>query len=158
MDTGEQSPPVVEDDGTYWVWTVQLARHRLAKTLGIKLYDITVKSGIQEFSPTWDMLRAYKSGQMPASEYERLYVQKVKPTLESHPELWAEFMKEKNIAIACYCTTGAFCHRLIFTNLLKQYLCSQGKEVVSKGELVHHAQTTLGSINASEAEITDIPH
>lgn len=158
MDTGEQSIPTVEDDGTYWVWTVQLARHRLAKTLGIKLFDITVKSGIQEFSPTWDMLRAYKAGQMPASEYERLYIQKVKNTLETSPELWQEFKKEKNIAIGCYCTPGVFCHRLIFTNLLTQYLCSQGREVVNKGEIISAAQTNLGSIRVDGDEPPDIPH
>lgn len=150
--------PESQDDDTHWLWTVQLARHRLVKTLGIRLFDITVKSGIQAFSPTWDMLRAYKSGNMSETEYERLYIQKVKDTLETSPELWQEFKKEKNIAIGCYCTPGVFCHRLIFTNLLTQYLCSQGREVVNKGEIISAAQTNLGSIKSDESEPPDIPH
>lgn len=162
-DIPDAPPPPDIDEGAYWIWTIQLAKHREAKKLNITLFDITVKSGIQAFSPTWDMLRALRAGEMTTDEYERQYRQKVERTFEASPELWHEFTKHPNMAIGCYCTPGTFCHRLIFSDILTKYLCDQGKEVHRKGELSSAAQMAIETymegynIKGDVDEYTNIP-
>lgn len=151
------------EDDSYWLWTIQMAQHRIAKAMNIAFFDITVKSGIQAFSPTWDMLRAYRAGTMTEQEYSRQYILKVERTFDENADLWSNFLKEKNIAIACYCTPGVFCHRLLFTDILSRWLCKEGKEVVIKGEIVSKDQKgdrqVKKELTPEEVdESTNIPH
>ena len=120
----------------YWVWTVQISRWRLARDLYIPMVDITVKSGIPTFSPTWENLMAYKRGEMTKTAYAQAYFQKVIPTVQSEPQAWADLTQHKNIALACYCRAGDFCHRHLFAGLYITYLQSLGHKVLFMGELI----------------------
>lgn len=156
------------DENVYWIWTVQLAKHRMVKDLGIHLHDITVKTGDQDFSPTWNMLKALRSGEMTEAQYAEKYNSSIDWVKENKPEVWAKFLGTKNMAIGCYCTPGAFCHRLLFVDHLIRYLCEQGKEVVKKGELIDKIQVVgepsteipkfmLNSVKPGD-ETDDIPY
>lgn len=100
--------------------------------------DITVKSGIQEFAPSWENLRLYKAGQMHHTEYSKAYYAKVIPTLKTHPEQWANLLEYKNIAFACYCKAGDYCHRHLFSALYVTFVQSLGMSVRFAGELTPH--------------------
>lgn len=132
----------VSEPTDYWIWTIQMARWRLPRELGIPLMDITAKSGIQAFAPTWENLNAYKRGEMSEFEYSRRYFDKVIPTLSTHPQEWAKLEHSKNLTLACYCQAGRYCHRHLFAVLATTYLQSKGHRVLFMGEMVEHPNHT----------------
>jgi len=124
----------------YWIWTIHIPRWRYARDLGIKLIDITVKSGIKEFAPDIENLYKYKSGIMDMSEYGYLYNKKMIESYEKNIEKWRELEQYRNIAFACYCGPGCFCHRYLFANLFVNHLQQNNKRVIYQGELIPHLQ------------------
>lgn len=168
-DIVETPAPPDPDENVYWIWTIQLGQWRIPKELGIPMYDITVKSGDQDFSPTWSMLKALRSGELTEQQYADKYNSSIEWVKENKPEVWAKFLSTKNMAIGCYCKPGAFCHRLLFVDHLVRYLCENGKEVVKKGELIDKAQVIgtpseeppkflLSSVKPGDDVDFDIPH
>jgi uncharacterized protein YeaO (DUF488 family) len=125
----------------YWIWTIQMARWRYAKFLEIPFFDITVKSGNKLFAPSWDFLQDYRAGKITEAEYTVQYLAKVEPSIKTHPQEWAKFEGEHNIALACYCKPEDFCHRHIFAGLLTNYLRSKNHIVELKGELLPYKGT-----------------
>ena len=125
-------------DPDYWIWTTQIGRWRHARDLGIPLIDITVKSGIQAFAPTWDNLNAYRAGTMDKREYAQRYYEKVLENFRHNQGEWQALESNRNMAFACYCKTGDFCHRHLFAPLYIAYLQSLGKHVLFMGELMPH--------------------
>jgi len=127
------------DEQTHFIWTIQIAKWRYARDLNIPLTDITVKSGICEFSPERQDLYAYRRGEMSMMEYARRYHQKVINDLNIKIHSWDRFLNQKNVALACYCPAGNFCHRYLFANLLVTFLQQNGRSVEYKGELIPHS-------------------
>lgn len=125
----------VETVKTCDIWTIQMSQWREAKKRNIEFLDITVKTGIQSFAPSWECLRAYKQGLMGEQEYEEKYREKMRSSLRARPEEWARFKSKLNIALACYCPAGAFCHRHIFAKLLSLYLQREGIVAFLRGEI-----------------------
>lgn len=123
----------------HWIWTIQLSRWRYARALNIPIFDITVKSGIKEFAPEWDVLMAYKHNEIDFNEYTELYHRKLIGNLNIDLPQWDRFLSQPNIALACYCNAGAFCHRYLFANLLANYLQQRGRTVLFQGELIPHS-------------------
>lgn len=117
------------------VWTIQIARWRLAQQLDIPLLDITAKSGVPAFAPDWESLMAYKRGEVGPAEYAERYYHKVIPTVSQYPHQWERFLHKPRLALACYCKSGDFCHRHLFASLLVTYLQQQGRQVNFLGEL-----------------------
>ena len=126
------------DSSDYWIWTLQMASWRYAKALSIPIFDITAKSGMQEFAPRWEHLMAYKHGEMGIEEYARLYNEKLINNLPLTMDKWDSFLQHPSFCIACYCKPGDFCHRYLFSNLLVQYIQQKGKTVSYQGELIPH--------------------
>lgn len=122
----------------YWVFTIHLPMWRYARDLNIPIIDITVKSGIKAFAPTWDNLNAYRRGELSNEEYAKLYYEKVIPTYRTDPQEWENLTKHKTFALGCYCAPGKFCHRTLFAMLTVTHLQSLGNPVVFQGELVPH--------------------
>jgi hypothetical protein len=122
----------------YWVFTIQISRWRYARDLNIPMIDITAKSGIQTFAPNWEDLMAYKRGEVDNHEYSIRYLKKVLPTVQTHPDDWEILRRHKTFALACYCKSGEFCHRHIFSALVVTYLQSLGEQVQFKGEMIPH--------------------
>lgn len=124
---------------TIEIWTVQLARWRLVRQLGLALLDITVKSGVKAFAPDWEFLMAYKRGEIDQAEYTRLYLERMEESKRRFPKTWEGLATHPKVALACYCQAGAFCHRLLFRDLMEQHLKDQGLDVTLQGELTPDA-------------------
>lgn len=121
---------------TYQIWTIQLGRWRLARDLGIHMLDITAKSGIRAFAPDYAKVMEYKAGEVSEEEYTRLYLARMEESRERFPRRWEQLKEFEKVALACYCRAGVFCHRLIFRDLMKDYLEEAGHEVVLTGEVL----------------------
>jgi hypothetical protein len=117
------------------IWTIQMGQWRKAKALNIPLLDITVKSGNEVFAPYREALRQYKDGFMSNEDYTRYYYEKMRASLQGMPEEWEKLLKEPVIAIACYCPADAFCHRLLFKDMMIKYCEAKGYSAVYKGEI-----------------------
>lgn len=120
---------------TYHIWTTQMSMWRLVKEYEIAFIDITVKSGILSFAPTWDNLRAYKAGLVSKEEYTRRYYEKVITSSDYNVGDWQRLVQNKRMAFACYCRSGDYCHRHLFSPLAITYLQNLGHQVVFHGEL-----------------------
>jgi hypothetical protein len=122
----------------YWIWTIQMSQWRYARDLNIPMVDITVKSGIKTFAPTWENLKAYRAGAMSKADYAREYYDKVLASFKTNEQDWKDLAANHNVAYACYCKPGDFCHRHFFAPLAIAYLQSIGKKVQFMGELIPH--------------------
>jgi uncharacterized protein YeaO (DUF488 family) len=125
----------MSQDKDYHIWTIQIGAWRLARDNGIALIDVTVKSGINSFAPTWENLRAYKAGLMSKEEYTRQYYDKVISSSDYNLDEWRKLADNRLMALACYCKAGDYCHRHLFAPLVITYLQSLGKRVIFHGEL-----------------------
>lgn len=121
---------------TIKIWTLQVGSWRLARDKGIPYFDITVRTGIKAFAPTWDMVSSYKAGALSEADYTSAYKQLMRKSIVSHQKYWDELNDVPEFAIMCYCPPGSFCHRLLLAQYLKAYLESKfDTEVVLMGEL-----------------------
>lgn len=125
-------------DGSYAIWTIQIGRWRYASDMGVPVVDITVKSGIQAFAPTWENLNAYRAGVMDKREYAQRYYEKVLEGFQQNQQEWAALEVKRDMAFACYCKSGDFCHRHLFAPLYIAYLQSLGRRVQFMGEMDPH--------------------
>lgn len=102
------------------VYTYQIAQWRLVKKLvpDVLVIDTTVKSGIKQLAPTWDMVIAIKEGRITEEKYTRLYHRILDYSRRVYPEFWAALLRQPKVAIGCYCSRGKFCHRLLLVEYL----------------------------------------
>jgi uncharacterized protein YeaO (DUF488 family) len=115
--------------------TIQLSQWRKIKDTDIELIDTTVKSGIEAFAPTWDMVKGVKEGTMSEEEYTSLYKQKMIRSYMTNQLVWNSLINKDKVAIACYCKPSEFCHRHLLVNYLKK-LCEHNEiEFVYAGEI-----------------------
>lgn len=120
---------------TLEVWTIQMAKWRLARSRGVHLVDITAKSGVGAFAPDFDLVMAHKRGELSDSDYSDAYRAKMGWTQLNVPQAWESLLAKQEIAAACYCPPFQFCHRLLFVEILTDYLKDHGCAVIPKGEL-----------------------
>lgn len=102
------------------IYTVQMAKWRKCKELGIELIDTTVKSGDPIFAPTWDIVSAVKEGRITPEQYTEVYLELMRKSFKEHRDAWLALLSKPVIAIACYCKTGAFCHRHLLLSYLEK--------------------------------------
>lgn len=100
--------------------TVQLGRWRLAKNLNIPLLDVTLKSGDRTFSPTPELLSAYKAGEITDKEYTVRFKKLMELSYKENKQRWLEVCKMEEVAIACYCGSGNFCHRKLLVSMFRK--------------------------------------
>lgn len=116
------------------VYTCQISKHRKVAELGIPFKDITVKSGDKVFAPTWEILMEYKNG-----GGEDLYTSKFIPLMrqsyQQNKSVWLELCEMDEVCLACYCKSGAFCHRHIIVDMLEKVCQSNGIEFERGGEI-----------------------
>lgn len=110
------------------IYSIQMAKWRKAKELGVELIDTTVKSGDLMFAPDWEMVLRIKQATEETKEFEeKLYTGKysllMRQSFTKNREAWKALLEKENIAIACYCKVGVFCHR----HLLIKYLLAAAK-------------------------------
>ncbi len=83
------------------------------------LLDATVKTGDTVFAPSWEIVTDVKSGRITEEEYTDKYTAQMRVSYKSHKFHWLEQLKQEHIAIACFCTPGAFCHRHILAKMFE---------------------------------------
>jgi hypothetical protein len=85
--------------------------------------DITAKSKEKLgkiFSPTWDIVLAYKDGTMSELEYSLRYLHQMRISYLKHRILWDEVLAKDLITVVCFCKAGEFCHRLELAKILQK--------------------------------------
>jgi len=82
------------------------------------------------FAPTKQMVQAYKYNTGQAEEvrrrlYEEQYAMLMLSRLPEmvEMEIWNKIMNMPHIVLICYCTAGAFCHRLLAKDMMIQQGC-----------------------------------
>jgi len=122
-------------DNTINIWTIQMAQHRLASKAGIYLLDTTAKSGVPQFAPDYSNVILFKNNQITKEEYTSRYETKMRWSFRGYPEVWETLKQHENVAVACYCAAGEFCHRHLFAKMMQAYLVKYRFNVNMVGEL-----------------------
>jgi uncharacterized protein YeaO (DUF488 family) len=118
------------------IYTIQIAKWRLAKAKQIRITDTTVTSGLGFLAPSWEMVLGHKNGGMSCEQYTKLYDECIQRSQTHHPEQWGDLLKPETLCLACYCRAGFFCHRLLLAKHLQAYAEKQGVFCTLAGELV----------------------
>lgn len=118
------------------VYTLQMAKWRLAKQYNLTLVDATVKTGNVKLSPTWDMVLEYKKGLLNEEDYTTQYLNILEHSLKTHPDWWEAFLVSGDLALLCFCKAGAFCHRLLLADFIARLCEERDIPFENKGELV----------------------
>jgi hypothetical protein len=147
------SEEVKEKAPNFFLWTIQIPQWKRHKTAGIKLIDITVKSGDQAFAPHGFDLRQYKAGQMSDAEYTERYMDKMMESMQEHRSHWDHLSAYPYAVYGCYCAKDAFCHRHLFKKLAKAHLEGMGWTPVLMGEF----EGDLGELVIPEAFQKAVP-
>lgn len=133
------------------VFTVQMANHRLVKEQNIKLIDTTVKSGDPAFAPTWDMVKLIKDNTVDGkttvdamATYTCLYKDMMKVSQSNNPKLWMGLFHDGDIAVACYCKAGQFCHRHLLVEMLTEYAMANSLSIEPSGEIMSASYVPTG--------------
>lgn len=104
------------------VYTSSLYNHKYVGTLGLSLIDTTVKSGVQAFAPTWDIVTAHKCSDKSSEAdqaYLAGYLPKMRESYKNAPDVWLDLLKQESVVLGCYCPSGVFCHRLVLVDILE---------------------------------------
>jgi len=80
--------------------------------------DITVKTGFNLLSPTWDMVMGYKSGKITQDKYTELYYNKMRSSYINRRKYWDWLLKRNEVVLVCFCKADDFCHRLLLADIL----------------------------------------
>lgn len=115
--------------------TIQIAQWRLIKDSDVELIDTTVKSGNKAFSPSWDMVKAYKDGLLSEDDYTILYNQLMDKSCVANKQEWLNLINKNKVAIACYCKPDVFCHRHLLVNAIEIFAEEHERTVILKGEI-----------------------
>jgi hypothetical protein len=82
--------------------------------------DITVKTGIHIFAPTWDMVMDHKDGKITDKEYTDMYYAKMRESYKHNKDYWEWLLKQDKVVLVCFCKPGNFCHRYLLANILEK--------------------------------------
>ncbi len=96
--------------------------------------DITVKLGDKAFAPTWDMVRAYKSGRITQKEYTEMYYALMRRSYRNNRQRWDEVLAMDKVVLVCFCRAGDFCHRLLLAQIFQKVAAEYcGEITILKG-------------------------
>ena len=126
------------------LYTAQLARwSRLPPR--IETIDISVKTGVKPwniFAPTWKMVTDIKDGQISEKQYIEQYYTLMRQRYKTDRNVFDMLIKkaiQSDVALACYCPSYTFCHRL----LLKDILLKIEPKLIYAGEYEIEQELTL---------------
>lgn len=120
-------------------YTIQISQWRLIKDSPIEFLDITVKSGLKIFAPSWEILNAYQdAGKSDTAKkiYTEQFYQKMRESFKMNSNIWYRWMtNDKPIALACYCRAGEFCHRCLMVDIWQTISKQAGLDLEYGGEI-----------------------
>lgn len=112
--------------------------------------DITVKSGVKAFAPSWDMVMGHKNGTLSNEDYIQMFKDLMNKSYKTNKKLWKELLERERVTLVCYCAKDCFCHRVVLAEMLvKAFGCEYLGEVDSKGNLI------ATSTNAKESSFCE---
>ena len=82
--------------------------------------DITVKSGIREFAPTWDLVNDYRTERITQNDFISQYIRMLNVSYIENREAWDSLLAKARVTLVCYCDPDVFCHRQILAEYLQQ--------------------------------------
>ena len=85
-----------------------------------------VKKWIKLFGPGWDLVKAYKNGQISEETYRKTYLIRMRHSYQDNRPEWEKFLKKKRVRLFCFCKTG-FCHRFILAEILIKLGAEKGE-------------------------------
>lgn len=125
------------------MWTAQLARWRDLNAANIEILDTTVKNAPGgPFSPTWDLVMGYKSGEFSEAFYREQYIERMRHSWRTNRDHWITTLTRPRYAILCFCPPGQFCHRLILSEIFMGLAKNLDIPLVNRGEFLKPCSTT----------------
>ncbi len=80
--------------------------------------DITAKNKTP-FSPTWEMVKDYKTGGISQSQYSNMYLELMVESFATNYRFWLDVLYMPRVTLVCYCAPGDFCHRVLMARYLE---------------------------------------
>lgn len=117
------------------IYTVQIAKYRMARELNIPIVDTTRKSGVQVFAPDWDMIMGHKEGTLTSAAYTEKYRTKMLRTFNHYRPEWESLIEHPLVALACYCSPFVFCHRHLLVDIMEIIHHKRGLPFYRGGEI-----------------------
>lgn len=100
------------------IYTFQLGKLEHLVFSDIPLLDTTVKSGVWQLAPTWDMVMGVKSGKITPAQYTERYMAMLTHRYFTDPLFFEWLIAHEKLAVGCYCEAGKFCHRHLIVQFL----------------------------------------
>lgn len=86
------------------------------------------------FAPTWDMVNGVRNGTLSEEDYTNQYRTLITRRIASYSSIKKKFehlLEQKRVVLVCFCLPGAFCHRVIFADMLQRI----SQHFVYRGEI-----------------------
>lgn len=96
---------------------------------GPRRLDITARNGSDLFKPPWELVMAYKNGNVSDIEYEKVYHTLMQDSYRNHKEAWNRLLSCDYTVLVCYCKAETFCHRLLLAEYLEKLGASYEGEI-----------------------------
>jgi uncharacterized protein YeaO (DUF488 family) len=80
--------------------------------------DITVKTGLRMFAPTYDMEKDHNSGKLIDEEYKKMYYECMRDSYKIYRDEWEWLLNQKTVVLVCFCKKDECCHRLYLADIL----------------------------------------
>lgn len=87
---------------------------------GERRLDITAIKGSDLFRPNWEMVSAFKSGNMTEKQYEELYHNMMQQSYKENREGWQRLLASDWVVLVCFCRADTFCHRYLLAEYLEK--------------------------------------
>src|SRR5208337_588323 len=107
---------------------------QIGKYKGPDAYDVTVKSGDINFAPTWDIVQAWKAGEISWEDYSRRYRKLMLHSYKRNQRVWHEILEKGVLTLLCYCRANDHCHRYLLADFLSKLGEKTGVSVINEGE------------------------
>jgi uncharacterized protein YeaO (DUF488 family) len=113
------------------LYTAQIGKYK-----GPDAYDVTVKSGDINFAPTWDMVKAWKAGEITWENYSQRYRELMLRSYKRNQRAWQEILEKGVLTLLCYCRADDHCHRYLLADFLSKLGEKSGINVINEGERI----------------------
>lgn len=117
------------------IYTIQMAKWRVAQAKDIPLLDTTVKSGVSAFAPSWSMVLGVKGQTLSEEAYRAEYIALMRQSWVEQRAEWEKLLSMESVALACFCKPGIFCHRHLLKEIVVAFLEQRNLPYNDCGEL-----------------------
>jgi uncharacterized protein YeaO (DUF488 family) len=87
--------------------------------------DVTRKSGVLAFAPSWRLLRPYLARRTAGvlteadwTEYAAKYTDEMRESYRANRATWDELLARERVTLVCYCVDVNRCHRRVLARIL----------------------------------------